>query len=171
MKKVLLFAGLFFLLFMTACQSADADEVLEYHNGYVENIGSKMAKMSVADEKIYDAETDEEAIDLMDSEKEPLLESMKEYMDKQDPEKDPAIEYHKLRKKAFDTFYESIRLDIETFRGIMDGSLTEEEIDENYDESAVIFEEAEKQQEEAEEKMEELSDKYKFKDEEDVEEN
>lgn len=166
MKRVFLFAGIILLFFITGCQSADANEVLEYHNSYVENVGNKMAEIAEVDEEIWDAETDQEAMELMDNELEPLIDSMKDYMDKQNPEKDPTKEYHEIRKKSVDSFYESMKLDIVTFRGIMDDSLTEEEVEENYEESAIIFEEALDHQEEAEEKIAELSDKYKFEDEE-----
>lgn len=170
MKKFFLFTGLFLLIFMAACQSADADEVLEYHNGYVENVSDKMDDIDVANEKIYTAETDDEAMDIVENELEPLLDDMKNYMDKQDPEKDPTIEYHELRSKAYDAFYDSMKLDIETYKGIIDGSLTEEEADKNYDESEAMFMDAQKHQEKADEKIEELSDKYKFEDESQIEE-
>lgn len=170
MKRVFLFAGLLLLVFITACQSAEADEVLEYHNDYVENVANKMDDIDVANEKIWMADTDEEAMDAIDNDLEPLLNNMKDYMDKQDPEKDATKEYHELRLNAFNAFYDSLQMDIETFRGLMDESISEEEADERYEQSDAKFAEAQELSEKAEDKIDELADKYKFEEEE-AEEN
>lgn len=170
MKKVFLFAGLLLLAFITACQSAEANEVLDYHNAYVENVANKMDNIDAANEKIWMAETDEEAIEVIDNELEPLLKDMRSYMDKQDPEKDATKEYHDLRLKAFDAFYDSFQLDIETFRGLVDETITEEEADERYEQSDAKFDEAQDYSDKAEDKINELAEKYKFEEEE-IEEN
>lgn len=166
MKRMFLFTGILLLIFMTACQSADANEVLEYHNSYVKNITDKMDHVDEANNQIWEAESEEEISDTIDNDLEPLLEKMRTYMDEQDPEKDVTKEYHEMRLKAFDSFYESMQIDIKTYKGLLDDTLSDEDADKNFEESEKKFEEAQKLSEEADKKIDELADKYKFEQEE-----
>lgn len=166
MKKVSLFIGLLLLVLLTACQAADADEVLEYHNSYVDNVMGKVMKIDEIFDVIWEDEIeDDEILDLIDNDLESSLEEMKVYMNKQDPEGDDAKDYHKLRMDWFNVYYDFIKIDAKSLKGIVNDTISDSEVEENFEESEVKFNESLELAEIADKKIDELSDKYKFIDE------
>lgn len=161
MRRVLLAVMLFFTLFMMACQSAEIEELLDYHNDYTDNVTKQTEVVAKLNEEIWLSKTDSEAEDLI-NDLESLLEKMKKHLAKQEPETESTREYHKLRSQAFEAFYKSVKLDILTFRGILDESLSEEKVTQNYSEAAALFDDAQTYQAKADKKIRELSKQYKL---------
>ena len=167
MKRISLFIGILLLVLVTACQAADADEVLEYHNSYIENVMEKAVEIDGITEKVWEEDTeDEDVLNLVNNDLEPLIEEMKAYMDKQDPESDDAKEYHKLRMDWFNSYYDVIKIDIQTYKGIINDTMSDSEIEKSFNESESKFNESLELAKIADEKIDELSEKYKFRDEE-----
>lgn len=164
-KKMSLFIGLLLLVLVTACQAADANEVLEYHNDYVDNVLEKVFEIDSIDDQIWNEDLEEEdAINLIDNDLEPLLEDLKSYMDKLDPEGDDARDYHELRMDWFNAYYDVVKTDLETYRGIINDTMSDEEINDKFEETEIKFDKSLELAEKADKKIDELSDKYKFED-------
>lgn len=165
MRKLFLFTILFFML--AACSSPEAEEILDIHNGYVDNVNPKIDEVEQVYEKINAAQSDQEVIDIRETELTPLVMEVKEYIDSQKPETEEAKEYHQIRADWADTWYEVIELENEASQGMMDDSLTEEEVTELLMQAEEKGKEAEELAEKGHEKIDELSEKYDFEDDED----
>jgi hypothetical protein len=162
MRKALLFISLSFLIVITACQSAESKEVLEYHNGFVDEVISRDEIITEAYDEIDTVETDEEAIVIANDKILPTLEEMKKHMDAQNPEKDDTKEYHKLRMEWFELYEEIIKLELQALEDYVNDVITDEEFIEIFEE---VYEKSETLQEildKGEEKADELAEKYEF---------
>lgn len=160
MRKYLLGIGAALLLVLVACQSDDSKEVVEYHNGYINNVDSKLEEVDEYGEVIYgESSTDEEIEEAADNLDE-LVEEMVSYVEDQDPSKEDTKDYHALRLEFMHLFQESIDLELKAIRGLIDESLDEDEAEDLLDESYVVYEDALDKFEEAEEKLDELSEEY-----------
>lgn len=162
MRKALLFISLSLLLIITACNSAGFKEVLEYHNGFVDEVIVKTEKIDAAYDKMELAETDEEILEISQKEILPVLDEIKAYMDAQEPKVDDTKEYHQLRSDWFNLYNEIVRTEIQTMDDYINDRITEEEFDEIYEEAFPKLAEVEKLAGAAEDKINELSEKYKF---------
>lgn len=163
MRKALLVSGLSLMLFViTACQSAESKELLDYHNDFVVNIGDKMDELVDRADKMWEVETEEEAVEAIDNGLEPYLNELKEYMDAQDPQEDVTKEYHKMRLDSFNALYESMELSMEAFRGIVSEEMDDDELDDLFEKSIEKNDEADKLAQEANQKFGELSEEYNF---------
>lgn len=162
MRKAILFISLAFVLLVTACQSAESKEVMEYHNGFVEEIVSGVETVTAGYDEMDAAATDEEAVELSNTKILPTLEDMKAHMDSQNPEEDDTKEYHKIRLEWFELYEEVVKSEIQALDDYINGRITDEELDEIF---VDIYEKSERAEElaiKAEEKVDELADKYKF---------
>ncbi|HLR81388.1 MAG TPA: hypothetical protein VK119_12620 [Bacillota bacterium] len=158
MRKFILLLGSLFLAMMLAACSSEADEIVDYHNGYIENVADRMDEM---DEMGIEALNDEEVLGAYEDELLPFLTELKDYMDSQDElEHDVTKEYHALRKDAIDKLHEGFHLHYEALSDYDEGSITEEELFEKIAEIDEVFLEAEESTEAAEERIDELSDEY-----------
>ncbi len=162
MKKAILFISLSFLLFITACQSAESKEVMEYHNGFVEEIVSGVELITEAYDEMDAAATDEEAIEIGNNKILPTLEKMKTHMDAQNPEKEDTKDYHKIRSEWFGLYEDIVTTEVQSLDDYINERITDEDLDTIFEE---VFEKSLRAEElavEAEEKVDELADKYKF---------
>lgn len=51
MKRILLFASLLVIVTLSACNSAETDELVEYHNSFVKSVNKKSMEVEQAMEK------------------------------------------------------------------------------------------------------------------------
>ena len=165
MRKALLFIGLSLLVLITACNSTGAKEVLEYHNAFGEEIVDRVVQIGEASEKMELTETAEEDMEIANNEILPTLDKMKAHMGSQKPEKDDTKEYHKLRSDWFEIYSELVESEIQMMDDYTNDIITEEELEEKFEESFARYEEMEELWDKAETKIDELSDKYKFEEE------
>src|SRR5690625_2020347 len=128
MRQLFLFTILFFMIMLAACSSPYAEEVMDFHNGYDDNVNPKIDEVDQVYEKINASQSDEEVMDIRETELTPLIVEIKEYIDSQKPETEEAKEYHQIRAGWANTWYDVIELENEASQGAIDGSLTEEEI-------------------------------------------
>ena len=161
MRKINIVIGLLLLTLIAACQSAESKEVLEYHNGYVENVSTKLEELQELNLELVFAETDEEIDELIDQ-VEPILKEISDYMDAQDPENAETKEYHQLRLESIHALVASMEIDIELYRGFINESLSDEEIEQMLEESNAKFEEFNDWAIQANEKIDELSERFNF---------
>ena len=166
MKKFFLFVGIFFVVMLAACSSAEGDEVLEYHNGFVDNINDRGSEIEQLNQKMDEAATDEEVYEISENEIIPVIDEMKGYMDKQDPETDVVKEYHQLRMDWFNTWSEGYYLENEALDKYISQSASEDETDELMNQSIDKFTEAATLNEKADQRAEELIEEYNFEKEE-----
>src|SRR5690625_1130676 len=162
MRKAILFMSLAFVLLVTACQSAESKEVMEYHNGFVEEIVSGVEIITAGYDEMDAAETDEEAVEISKTKILPTLEDMKAHMDAQNPAEDDTKEYHKIRLEWFELYEEIVKTEIQALDDYINDRITDEELDEIF---VDVYEKSERAEElaiKAEEKVEELTDKYDF---------
>src|SRR5699024_12828121 len=83
MRQLFLFTILFFMIMLAACSSPEAEEILDVHNGYVDNVNSKIDEVDQVYEKINDAESDEVVIDISETELTAIGMEVKDYSDSQ----------------------------------------------------------------------------------------
>lgn len=101
----------------------EKDEIINYHNDYIENIDDKLQAVDQHIDTIYsDDVTDEEAEEAADQ-LEIIAEKFTAYMSDQDPKSENVQIYHEIRFAFVDLLVESIELDIEWVRGLIDGSI------------------------------------------------
>lgn len=162
MRKAILFISLSFILFVTACQSAESKEVMEYHNGFVEEIVSGVEVITEGYNEMDAAETDEEAIEIGHTKMLPKLEKMREHMDAQNPEKDDTKEYHKIRSEWFGLYEGIVTAEVQSLDDYVNERITDEELDEIFEEVYEKSVEAEELATEGEDKVAELAEKYDF---------
>lgn len=162
MRKAILLISLLLLLFVTACQSGESKEVMEYHNGFFDEVASRVDIITAGYDELEAAETDEEAIEVIHTKIFPTLEEMKVHMDAQNPEEDDTKEYHKLRSEWFELYSDIVRTELQGFDDYINDRITDEELDEIFEEVHVKSGSAEELAIQAEAKIDELADKYKF---------
>jgi hypothetical protein len=128
MKKILTVIGIMFIMVLAACSSPEADEVLEYHNEMAENINPKLDEIDTIYTKVASAATDEEALEIFDTELVPLLDEIKDYYEKQDVVTDVAKEYHKLHVDLVNAMNDVVLKEKEYLTAFLDESTSEEDI-------------------------------------------
>lgn len=165
-KTKLFFVGivLSFVIFFAACSSPEEDEVLDYHNDFVDHVNPILEEIEVLNTNTDTAETDEEVIEIQEDEMTPLIHDIKDYVEAQEPESDIAKEYHQLRLEWARAWSEAIDLENEAYDGVMDGSLTGKEAAEKLEESEEKGEETVEAGDKADEKWKEIKEEYDFKD-------
>lgn len=151
---------------LVACSSPEEKEILDVHNGYVDNVNPKIDEVDQVYEKINTAQSDEEVMDIRETELTPLVLEVKEYIDSQKPETEEAKEYHQIRADWANAWYDVIDLENQASQGMVDESLTDEEVTELLIQAEEKGQEATELAEKGHEKIDELSDKYDFEDEE-----
>src|SRR5699024_1209633 len=97
MKQLFLFAILLFMVTLAACSSPEAEEVLDYHNDFVDNVIPKVEEIEELNTKVIAAQTEEEALEIQKNEITPLIHEVSDYVESQKPEMDVAKEYHEMR--------------------------------------------------------------------------
>ena len=166
-KKFLLFLTLCSLvLLFVACSSAEEDETLEYHNAFVDNVNDKGTELEQLYDKMTNAPTDGEALEISNNEITPIIDEMKAFMDEQDPETDVVKEYHQMRMDWFDQWSEGYYLENEALDNYINNAASEEETNDLMEQSVEKFNEAHGLSEKAEAKAEELIEEYGFEEEE-----
>lgn len=165
LRKILLFASLLVLLFTVACQSAESKEIIEYHNGYIDNVESEFDSIDALIDQMWSVESDEEVKDIITNELEPKITAMKEYMDEQDPKKEDTIAYHELRSGAIHAISESIELSMKAIQGLVDETITEDEFEDMLDQADEKSEEAAELGDKANDKIDELAEKHNLEEE------
>lgn len=161
MKRIASVLSIVFLLLLSACQSAEATELLAYHNDHVTHINTPMLTVDEVYGQIWEVEEDE-ALKLIEEDLEPLLKKMSTYLAEQILETEEAQTYHLLRKKAYTSFYEAMQIEIAIYRGLLDGTMSEEEVEAQFAQSSLKLAEASEQSAVADEKMKSYAQQYKF---------
>lgn len=162
MRKAILLTSLSFLLFITACQSAESKEVMEYHNDFVEEVVNRIDEITEAYDEMDTVETDEEALEVGNTKILSTLEEVRKHMDAQSPEKDDTKEYHKLRLEWFDLYEEIVTTEMQALDDYINNQIADEELEEILVEIHEISIDAEELAIKAEEKVDELAKKYNF---------
>lgn len=159
MKRILLFASLLVIVTLSACNSAETDELVEYHNSFVKSVNKKSMEVEQAMEKSLSSETLEEALEIQKNEVVPLVDEIESYIQSQKPETDAVKELHGMRVEQISSWVEAYNLNHEAL-GKMLKMEDDPEIDEMITESDVKFGEAEKLGIKADEKLEKMSKEY-----------
>lgn len=109
-RNIKLFICFAVLLLLAACASAESEELADYHNGYVENVNSKLTKIDTLNEKSLSSASFEEAYTVQKNELFPIVNEIKDYMDSQEPESKVVKEYHSLRADQVDAWYDAFQM-------------------------------------------------------------
>lgn len=162
MRKAILFISLSLLLLVTACQSAESKEIVEYHNGFVKEVVSGVEIITAGYEEMDSVETDEEVIEIGNTKILPTLDEKQAYMDSQNPKEDDTKEYHKLRLEWFEIYSEIVRREIQALDDYINDVITDEELEEILAEITDLAESGEALATEADARINELADKHNF---------
>jgi PBP1b-binding outer membrane lipoprotein LpoB len=159
-RKIKLLVCLTAALLLISCASAGAEELVDYHNSYVENVNSKLPEINTLNEKSLSSASFEEALDVQKNELLPLVNEIKDYIDSQEPESDIVKEYHLLRADQVDTWYEAFQMKHDVLESVVDQSISDEEANEIIMEADEKFMEAGEKAQEADQKMVDLADEH-----------
>lgn len=164
MRKPLLLLSAFILIILAACSSPEADEVLDYHNNYVDEIVPKVEEIEQLSLQGASSESEEEALAVQVDEIMPILQDITDYFDGQSPEHDITKEYHELRSGWSSHLYEAVDLENQAVQGYLDDSLSEDEFIEMLTESEEKAMQAQEFTMEANDKWEEYKEEFGFED-------
>ncbi|SFA91148.1 hypothetical protein SAMN04488072_103219 [Lentibacillus halodurans] len=159
-RHLLLFGCIAVLLLLAACTSAETEELMDYHNGYVDHVNSKITEINTLSEKSLSSASFEEALDIQTNELLPLVNEIKDYMDSQEPESNVVKEYHSLRSDQVDTWYEAFQMKYDVLEKMVNESISEEEADEIIMDADNNFMEAGEKAQKADKKIEDLADEH-----------
>ncbi|MBP1971432.1 hypothetical protein J2Z83_003571 [Virgibacillus natechei] len=110
MRKLFLVAILCISLGLVACSSPEADELVEYHNSYVETVNPKANQMDAELEKLSMIADPEEAFEFQNENIIPIAEEIIEYIESNEPETDVVKELHDLRLEQMNGWIEGFEL-------------------------------------------------------------
>lgn len=159
-RKLKLFGCIAVLLLLTACASAEAEELVEYHNNYVDEVNSKIEEINTLNQQSLSAASFQEAYEIQESELLPLVNEIKTYIDEQAPESELVKEYHALRKDQLHTWHEAFQMKFEVLGQMAEESISEAEANEIIMEADNKFIEAGEKAQEADQRMQELAEEH-----------
>lgn len=162
MRKFLL-AGIAVLmvLFITACGSKEEDEVLDFHNEWVDTVKPIYEETIDILNEISMA-GDEEAAEMIEQKLVPKAEEAEKFFEKYDPETEPTIEYYGLRKDANDYLVGYTHDSNSAANEFIDGVITEDEFLEEMAVATADLENFMDLSQQAEDRMDEISEEYSF---------
>ncbi|HLQ70630.1 MAG TPA: hypothetical protein VK142_02455 [Bacillota bacterium] len=159
-KKFLFFLTAGLLMILSACSTPEADEVLEYHNDFVDYTNPKIDEINRFFDEMERVETNEEAYEIEKNKITSVIKDIKDYVDEQNPKEDITKEYHQLRSKWADHYYESIETQNDAYKALLDGS--EDKAEELFDESGEQMADANDYNKQANEKWDDIMDEFEF---------
>ncbi|GAA0465735.1 hypothetical protein [Alkalibacillus silvisoli] len=157
-----LLMGLVLAVLLAACTSAETEELIEYHNGFVDLWEEKGEEMDVLAQEAMNLTSIEEVYELERDEFLPIVDEIVEFVTSQSPDSDVALEYHGMRDEQVQVWSEAVYADFELLEQLANGEITEEESFELYEDVEVLYIEAEQLMMEADDKIEELSEEHDF---------
>ncbi|MBY7143987.1 hypothetical protein KFZ56_13220 [Virgibacillus sp. NKC19-3] len=159
MKKLLLPIGFVLIGLFTACSSAEGDELVDYQNGYVENVVNKTEEVDQKFQESLEAQTMEEMIEMQENEVMPMVSEIGEYIDDQEPETDDVKEYHDMRAEEMSIWEEAFDLRFEALEKMANNE-SDQEVDELIAQSDEKLDESDEIGMEVEQKLGELVEEY-----------
>ncbi|HLR14262.1 MAG TPA: hypothetical protein VK144_00425 [Bacillota bacterium] len=162
MRKFLL-AGItiVMVLFISACGSKEEDEVLDFHNDWVDNVHPIYLEIGDIGEEIMML-SDNEAFEKIEQELIPKVEETEKFFDDYDVETEPATEYYGLRKSANEEFATYSYEARDALAGYLDGTITEEELNNRTIEAMGYMDQFIEKSDQADQRWEEIFDEYGF---------
>lgn len=157
-RKLKLFIS--FMTMLVACTSAESEELVNYHNGYVDNVNSKITAINTLNEKSLSSASFEEAYNVQKDELLPLVDEIKDYMDSQESETDVVQAYHSLRVEQVETWYEAFQMKFDVLEQMTNESISEEEANDIILQADDKFMEAGEKAQEADQKLADLADEH-----------
>lgn len=104
MKRFFVFLILSIVAVLGACSSPETDELVEYHNSYIEKVNPKVQEIDQLLVQSSQATTLENAYKMEKDEVKPLVEEVTQYISNQKPETDVVKELNELRIEQFKTW-------------------------------------------------------------------
>lgn len=160
MKKIVVFTSLCFLVFLTACASSEAKEIVEYHNNYVENVNKRAIKVDEALAKSNQASTLEDTFKIFKEEVDPLVQDIKRYILTQEPETDVVKELNSMRVDQLKAWSKAFELRLKALKEANELSPNEDEVSELTDKSNKSFEKFNELGEKANKRFMEIAEEY-----------
>ncbi|GAB3047738.1 hypothetical protein [Virgibacillus ainsalahensis] len=110
MRNVLILTILFFMMVLAACSSPEADELVEYHNTYVETVNPKAEEIDVHLQQLAAIADPEEALEYQNDNIMPLANEIMEFIQSMEPETEVVTELHDLRLNQMSAWNEGFEL-------------------------------------------------------------
>src|SRR5699024_6490813 len=175
-KTYLLFSLILILVIVAGCSSNEADEIVEVHNDFYENVAQPMEELGDEfDEATMQIEMDEpdmdEFISFMEDDIGSSIDELKTYVEDYDePSTDEAKNYYNELTDAFNVIFEGLDKSIEMTVGAAEESLSETELMDLMTELEDLEVEADEKKEKLEEMREDYVEEYdiEFEDMEDM---
>lgn len=163
MRKVLLTGiALITVLFIAGCTSKEEQEVLDFHNDWVDDVNKTYLEVGDIEEEISML-SDEEAFEKIEQEMIPRAEEVEKFFDDYEVGTEPATEYYDLRKSANDEFVAYIVTYHDAAADYLDGTISEDEFGEILmNELIDHYDEFLARDEKANQRWDEIFDEYGF---------
>lgn len=160
LKKVTVFISFCVLVFLTACASSEAKEIVEYHNEYVENVNKKALKVDKALAKFNQASTFADTLKIFKEEVDPLVQDIKKYILSQEPETEVVKELNLMRVDQLKAWSKAFELRLQALEKANESSPNEAEITDLTDKSNKSFDKFNELGEKANKRFMELAEEY-----------
>lgn len=161
MRKVLFLMSLIILVFLTACNSTESEEIETYQKNFNDKVMGNMEKVEEIFFKIDETETEAEEIAIIEKEFIPVIEDIEKHLESQKPKYEDTQDYHNLRLAEYKTYVELTKRTMKSLAETLGNELAIEEFQEIASTNAFLREEEyEKLKIKADEKMEELAQKH-----------
>lgn len=165
-KTLLLFSMLLLIIVVAGCSSKEADEIVDVHNDFNENIAEPMEDIGAKfDEASMQVEMDEpdmdEFISFMEDDIGSSIDELKAYVEDYDePSTDEAKNYYNELTETFDLIFEGLDKSIELTIAATEDSMSEAELIDLMEELEDLEIKADKKQYKLEELREDYIDEY-----------
>lgn len=106
MKKLLLLSMLAIITALAACSSPEADELVHYHNDFVETVNPKAEQIDMELQELAMIEAPDEALQFQNENITPIVNEIMEYINSMEPETEVVKELHELRLSQLSSWSE-----------------------------------------------------------------
>ncbi|WP_157087625.1 hypothetical protein [Oceanobacillus damuensis] len=159
MKKLFLISILSIVTGLAACSSPEADELVEYHNDFVDTVNPKAEQIDMELQELSMIEAPDEALEFQNENITPIANEIMDYINSLEPETEAVKELHELRLSQLNSWSEGFELRHKAMERAAE-SAEEHEINQLVQQSDEKFMEAFENAQKADVRLVEMADEY-----------
>lgn len=159
MKKLFLISMLAIITVLAACSSPEAEELVKYHNDFVETVNPKAEQIDMELQELAMIEAPDEALKFQNENITPIVNEIMEYIHSMEPETEVVKELHELRLSQLNSWSEGFELRHKAMERAAE-SAEEQEINQLVQQSDEKFMETMENAQKADAKLVEMAEEY-----------
>src|SRR5699024_11145272 len=160
MKKLFVICILSVITALVACSSPETDELVEYHNSYLEKVNPKLQEIDQILVQSAQATTLEDTYNLEKNEVKPLVDEVTQYILNQKPETDVVKKLNKMRVEQFKIWSDAFDSRLQALEVAMDKSENDPEVQNLMQQFEDKLGKATEIRKDADKKFKEIADEY-----------